>query len=97
MHVTNLVTGTTPGVIHRNGNPPEWQTQWQQAVAASRESGGWFAECTDEEILRVCNKENPSGTTLGWCSVVRSDAKEPKRNPVACAQEPGRTHFLVAC
>ena len=54
-------------------------------------------DSTDEEILRVCNKENPSGTTLGWCSVVRSDAKEPKRNPVACAQEPGRTHFLVAC
>jgi threonine synthase len=33
----------------RIGNP----VSWQQAVAASRESGGWFAECTDEEILRV--------------------------------------------
>ena len=33
----------------RIGNP----VSWQQAVAASRESGGWFAECTDQEILRV--------------------------------------------
>jgi len=33
----------------RIGNP----VSWQQAVAAGRESGGWFAECTDEEILRV--------------------------------------------
>lgn len=33
----------------RIGNP----VSWQQALAASRESGGWFAECTDEEILRV--------------------------------------------
>ena len=33
----------------RIGNP----VSWQQAVSASRESGGWFAECTDEEILRV--------------------------------------------
>jgi threonine synthase len=33
----------------RIGNP----VSWQQAVAASRESGGWFAECTDGEILHV--------------------------------------------
>jgi len=33
----------------RIGNP----VSWEQAVAASRESGGWFAECTDEEILQV--------------------------------------------
>ena len=33
----------------RIGNP----VSWQQAVAASRESGGWFAECTDDEILHV--------------------------------------------
>jgi threonine synthase len=33
----------------RIGNP----VSWQQAVTASRESGGWFAECTDEEILHV--------------------------------------------
>jgi threonine synthase len=33
----------------RIGNP----VSWQQAVAASHESGGWFAECTDAEILHV--------------------------------------------
>jgi threonine synthase len=33
----------------RIGNP----VSWQQAVAASRESGGWFGECSDQEILHV--------------------------------------------
>ncbi len=33
----------------RIGNP----VSWQQALAASHESGGWFGECTDEEILRA--------------------------------------------
>jgi len=33
----------------RIGNP----VSWQQAVVASRESGGWFAECSDQEILHV--------------------------------------------
>jgi len=33
----------------RIGNP----VSWQQAVAAKQESGGWFAELTDEEILHV--------------------------------------------
>lgn len=31
----------------RIGNPMSWSLAW----AAVRESGGWFAECTDEEIL----------------------------------------------
>ena len=33
----------------RIGNPASWDL----ALNAQRESGGWFAECTDEEILRV--------------------------------------------
>ena len=33
----------------RIGNPASWEL----AVNAQRESGGWFDECTDEEILRV--------------------------------------------
>jgi threonine synthase len=33
----------------RIGNPASWEL----AVNAQRESGGWFAACTDEEILRV--------------------------------------------
>jgi threonine synthase len=31
----------------RIGNP----VSWQQALAAAGESGGWFAECSDQEIL----------------------------------------------
>jgi threonine synthase len=31
----------------RIGNP----VSWQQALAAQKESGGWFSACTDEEIL----------------------------------------------
>ncbi|MGH8744688.1 MAG: threonine synthase [Burkholderiales bacterium] len=33
----------------RIGNPVSWQQAWK----VKEESGGWFAECTDEEILRV--------------------------------------------
>ena len=33
----------------RIGNP----VSWQQALAAQRESGGWFEACADEEILRA--------------------------------------------
>lgn len=49
----------------------------------------------DEEILRVCNSENPSGTSLGWCQVVHNSDDE--RNQRACADDGGRTHYLVAC
>jgi threonine synthase len=33
----------------RIGNPASWEL----ALNAQRESGGWFAECTDEEILKA--------------------------------------------
>ena len=33
----------------RIGNPVSWRQAWK----VKEESGGWFAECTDEEILRV--------------------------------------------
>ena len=33
----------------RIGHPQSWDYAW----AASREAGGWFDECTDEEILRM--------------------------------------------
>lgn len=58
------------------------------------------SDATDDEILSVCNSENPSGTTNGWSSVCR-DVK-PHRTfgdcaPKTCADDPKRTHFLVAC
>ena len=49
-------------------------------------------DATDEEILKVCNRENPSGTTLGWSSVLRQNPK-----PVVCESYPERRHFLVEC
>lgn len=61
------------------------------------------ADATDEEILEVCNSENPSGTSCGWSTVVRSVNPDgglfddPKMLPVQCHDHPSRTHFLVAC
>lgn len=57
---------------------------------------------TDEEILAVCNQENPSGTSHGWVSVVREDCESdvwPAKDmhPVPCSDDPARIHFLVAC
>lgn len=62
---------------------------------------------TDEEILRVCNQENPSGTTGGWGNVIRgkeqsvstilNDKGEPNDFPVPCATHKNRTHFIVLC
>lgn len=54
MLVRNLVTGTTPRVLHRNGNPVEWKTTWQQVVDA------FFAET--REPCEPC----PELTVLTW-------------------------------
>jgi hypothetical protein len=56
------------------------------------------ADVTDEEILAVCNRENPSGTEYGWSRVCRADDEFwGKTAPTPCADDPTRTHFLVAC
>lgn len=54
-------------------------------------------DATDEEILSVCNRENPCGTTQGWVSVIRDDKEYPQCNPVKCADDPERLHIMVAC
>jgi len=58
-------------------------------------------DATDEEILATCNAENPSGTSNGWCNVVRKDSDEDdvfrEQGPVPCEEMPGRKHFLVSC
>ena len=54
-------------------------------------------DATDEEILEVCNRENPSGTTNGWSQVVREDEERPQMEPVQCQDDPNRIHLLVAC
>lgn len=51
------------------------------------------SDATDDEILEVCNRMNPSGTSNGWSEVVRSGHGAP----VQCEDESWRTHFLVVC
>jgi hypothetical protein len=58
------------------------------------------ADATDEEILAICNRENPAGTSGGWSTVHRSSRPGSvfgNEGPVACADDSARTHFLVSC
>lgn len=34
MIVTNLITGSTPAILHRNGNPTNWRIAWKHVVQA---------------------------------------------------------------
>lgn len=58
-------------------------------------------DATDQEILDVCNRENPAGTTNGWGNVIRetdgSFGRETNKAPVQCGDDPGRLHLLVTC
>jgi hypothetical protein len=66
MHIRNLITGTSPRVLHRNGNPPEWKHRWKEIVA------DFFAEsqeprgpCADLTILTWNNRREK--TVLEQC------------------------------
>ena len=57
----------------------------------------------DEEILRVCNSENPQRISGGWHTVVR-DAKHAEElgvdleaAPGQCVEYPDRLHKIVLC
>lgn len=54
---------------------------------------------TDEEILTMCNIQNPSGTSLGWVKVIReADEHYPDAHlPVVCDDYQNRIHYLVTC
>lgn len=55
-------------------------------------------DATDEEILMVCNHENPAGTEHGWSSVCHTDDDFwGKTRPTPCVDDPTRTHLLVSC
>lgn len=61
-------------------------------------------DVADDEILRVCNRENPSGTSRGWTVVIRTEAQagffgEHRGHalPMTCADDPSRKHLLVGC
>jgi len=56
---------------------------------------------TDEEILEVCNSENPSGTSGGWSKVIRKMEDvvwgSESMLPDHCEEYPERIHYLVVC
>ena len=54
-------------------------------------------DATDEEILAVCNRDNPAGTNNGWTEVVRENDPDEALRPGQCMEYPGRKHFLVRC
>lgn len=60
-------------------------------------------DATNEEILKVCNEENPAGTTAGWSLVLRTKEDIEKYNypesclPVACSDNSDREHILILC
>lgn len=56
-------------------------------------------DATDEEILAVCNRDNPAGTTNGWMEVVREtlDERIKVEGPIRCDDSPDRVHYLVLC
>lgn len=57
-----------------------------------------ISDASDDEILEVANRENPSGTMNGWTDVVRKvENGNEKMLPVSCSQEPGRIHLIVTC
>lgn len=60
-------------------------------------------DATNEEILEVCNKENPQMVTGGWHTVVRTEEDVFKAEvdiaalPGPCVECPGRLHIIVLC
>lgn len=49
-------------------------------------------DATDEEVLDVCNRENPAGTRAGWAKVERET-----RGEVECNDHAERIHLIVSC
>jgi hypothetical protein len=61
MLVTNLITGTTPRVVHRNGNPPAWQARWERIVADFfQETHEPCGPCPELTILTWNNRRTKS-------------------------------------
>jgi hypothetical protein len=65
MLVTNLITGTSPCVVHRNGNPPQWASRWQQTVAAFFAGTHDKKPCPELTVLTWNNR--PTTTALERC------------------------------
>lgn len=62
-------------------------------------------DATDADIIAVCNRLNPSGTSNGWGTVVRDESQsffmdaegKPNDLPVTCKDDPNRLHLVVLC
>lgn len=64
-------------------------------------------DLTDEEILAICNRDNPIGTPRRWTTVIReveyvldADGTIGDKKialPAQCEDYPDRNHFLVLC
>jgi hypothetical protein len=70
-----------------------WQGMCHMQACAAKDA-------TDEEILDVCNRENPSGTVNGWTHVLRADEEFMGKTggaPVQCDDHQDRLHLLVSC
>ena len=61
------------------------------------------ADATDEEILKVCNEENPQLVQRGWHTVVRTEADCEREHvdkeavPGKCVECEGRLHIIALC
>lgn len=56
------------------------------------------ADATDDEILAVANRENPSGTRNGWTVVIREASQgHADQQPIVCGDDPGRVHYVLVC
>lgn len=60
-------------------------------------------DATDEEILKVCNAENPQRVSGGWHTVVRNAAHareigvNDSAQPGQCVECPDRLHKIAIC
>lgn len=66
MLVRNLTTGTSPCVLHRNGNPREWSARWQQIAT------NFFQETHDpgrsvDDVTVLTWNSRPTKTLLERC------------------------------
>ena len=92
-------TPTTNNNINKEANNDRMATVMNRIETLSFFNGFCYmnvcaeADVTDKEILEFCNKDNPSGTTLGWTHVTRLG----EGKPVTCEDHKDRKHFLVRC
>lgn len=63
MLVKNLITGATPSVLHRNGNPAEWKARWERIVAEFFDEPHAPCEpCTQLTVITWRTRPTPSVT-----------------------------------